>query len=158
MFITVHSVIGVAAVSVLRVQHPIAGLLLGWILHYITDVVPHGDEKIGDWCWRGLHPIRRLGAIFTLDFCLAALGLCGLSYFLNLNWVIFATVLGSMIPDMLLGAELALGHKQSLSVFSRFHNAAHKFFGIRYPLVYGLIFQIFLLVLMSAIIFRSSFL
>ncbi|MBU1916063.1 hypothetical protein KKC47_02965 [Patescibacteria group bacterium] len=147
MFITVHSAIGIAAVSALSLQNPVAALVVGWLLHYVCDVVPHGDEQLGVWCWSGARPVRRLGLIFILDFCLILLGLWGLHFLTNLTGVILMAVLGSIIPDVLLGTEIVLG-RRTFSCFSRFHNAVHRFTGITHPLFYGFLFQVGLLILM----------
>lgn len=146
MFISVHAAIGVAATSALGVTEPAMAFTVGWLLHYVVDAVPHGDEQLGAWAMRRKKPTRTMALIFSADFLVASLSVAVISLVNGFSWVVLFAAAGSMVPDVLFGFEMVLG-RRTFSWLTRFHNAAHKSTSFIYSLKYGLPMQIGLAVL-----------
>ncbi|MFH1047175.1 MAG: hypothetical protein V1738_02630 [Patescibacteria group bacterium] len=140
MFISVHSAIGVAVTSALGIHEPAMAFTVGWLLHYVADVVPHGDERLGSWALRQCQPIRTMALIFAADFLLAATSVTVIGLLTELTWPMVFAVAGSMVPDFLLGLEIFLG-RRTLSWLTRFHVLMHKSIGFVYSAKYGLPLQ-----------------
>jgi len=153
MFVTAHSAIGIAAVTAIGTQNPAAAFAVGWLLHYVADAIPHGDERLGAWCMSGRRPTWRMGGVFTLDLLVFSMVLAVAHLTHGLTWVVVAAAVGSMMPDLLLGFEMVL-QRRTLSWLTRIHNAAHKSTGLIFSLKYGLPAQVMLAVLMWSITLR----
>ena len=100
MFITVHSAIGIAAVTALGTQNPIAAFSLGWLLHYVGDAIPHGDEQLGAWCMSRRRPTLTMGAVFVVDILVLMTVLAVVHLVYGLTPVMLAVVAGSAMPDL----------------------------------------------------------
>ena len=137
MFITVHSAIGVAAVTALGVHNPVAAFALGWALHYVGDAIPHGDERLGAWAIRSKRPVMIMAAIFAVDFLMFTSPLVVVDRYHGLTWAMLAAAVGATVPDLLMGFEMVLG-RRILSPLTRFHVICHKSTGFIYSLRYGL--------------------
>jgi hypothetical protein len=140
MFISVHTAIGVTATSALGVSDPALAFTVGWLLHYVADAIPHGDERLGSWAMRHRHPVRTMALIFSADFLIAAVSVTAVSLHVGFSWPLIFAAVGSAVPDCLLGLEMALG-RRNLSWLTRFHVLVHKANGFVYPLKYGLPLQ-----------------
>ena len=139
MYITIHAAIGAAAAAAVT-KDPVAAFGLGWFLHYVADLVPHGDEAAGEWCRRGRSEVRRYALLAGIDG-LALAGLLGVDYWRHgLNLVVLAAAAGSVLPDAMWGLETVVG-KKLFGPFQRFHSYVHNHFRIRLPWPAGLLLQ-----------------
>ncbi len=141
MFNTAHAAIGVAATSVFGINEPAMAFTVGWLLHYVADAVPHGDERLGSWAMRHKHPTRIMALIFAADFLVASLSIAVIGLVNGFSWPMLFAAAGSMVPDFLLGMEMVFGLR-TLSWLTRFHILFHKFTGFIYSLKYGLLLQL----------------
>ena len=151
MFLTTHT--SIALLISTKIMSPFLGFILGFISHFLADIIPHGDESIGIKS-RKLEKKEKflfLGSIGILDLLLA---LFLIYFFLKSfsidNIIVFATVIGSWLPD-LLWMSIDFFNLKFLNFFLKFHKYMHTLIDYRYPLIYGLFFQI------SFIIFLSYF-
>jgi hypothetical protein len=130
MFLAVHASIGALAGN--AVASPTAAFALGFISHFFTDMVPHGDEhmyegyKSGNKVGRALLYVG-LDALATV--VLIALFFLKQDFFQPLN--VAMGILGGLLPDLLVGLCEVLKPKQrtwlnrKLSWFHGFHMWNH---------------------------------
>jgi len=149
MFLTAHT--SIALFISTKVINPVLGFVLGVVSHFIADIIPHGDEVIGI---RGRNLTKKQQKIFfILIGIIDGLGTGVLSYSFIItssidNVIIFSTLLGAWIPDFL-WMTIEFFDIKFLKWFHRLHNRIHDLIGYRYSIVYGLIFQISLIILLS---------
>lgn len=141
MFLTVHSAIGVTAVTAAGITNPAAAFAIGWALHYVGDAVPHGDERIGDWVLNGKRPVRRAIPFFAGDFAVMSAIFAAYSVSAGWQWHLVAAVAGSILPDVLFGMEMVF-RRNLFGPLSGLHEKAHKLTGILLPLKLGMPFQL----------------
>jgi len=140
MFLTVHSAIGLTAVTALGIHNPAAAFAVGLVLHYLGDAVPHGDEPIGEWVKNGRSPVLRAAPVFAGDFLLMSAMFALVSATGGLQWHLVVAIAGSILPDVLFGIE-TIFKRRLFGFLSDLHDRAHAAIGIRLPLHYGLPFQ-----------------
>lgn len=141
MFLTVHSAIGITAVTALGIQDPTAAFAIGWALHYLGDAVPHGDEFIGEWVMRGRSPVLRAIPFFVADFLAMAAAFTVVAFTGGWHWNLLAAAAGSIVPDALFGIEMVFRRKL-FGPLSDLHERAHGALNVRLPLRYGMPFQL----------------
>lgn len=137
MFLTVHSAIGITAVTVTGITNPAAAFALGWALHYAGDAVPHGDERIGDWVLNSDRKVLRAVPFFAGDFAVMSAAFYLYSSAVGFQWHLAAVVAGSILPDVIFGVEMVLRRKL-FSPLADLHDRAHRLTGVRLPLWLGL--------------------
>lgn len=145
MFLTVHSAVGLTAVTALGITDPAAAFALGWALHYVGDAIPHGDERIGDWVLESAKPVRRALPFFVGDFAFMSAACAAFYASAGLQWHLLAAVAGSILPDVLFGTEMVFQRKL-FGPISDLHLKAHYLTGILLPLKFGMPFQLLLAV------------
>tara|TARA_B100001971_G_C18096134_1_gene486190 strand:- start:61 stop:525 length:465 start_codon:yes stop_codon:yes gene_type:complete len=65
MYITVHSAFGAAAGQI--ISQPLLAFVIGFALHFLFDIIPHGDEGLKNWkLFRTRR--KRIVAAASLDF------------------------------------------------------------------------------------------
>ncbi|MDP2812086.1 MAG: hypothetical protein Q8O32_00115 [bacterium] len=142
MFITPHT--SVALWISTRFTDPMLAFIFGVISHFILDVIPHGDDTIGDHKTTKKDRFLYLMRIAVVDVALAIV----LIYFFVLYgppvnyWVLFWAVFGTWLPDI---AWIAIEILQltNLYWYVVYHSKLHNFFNWQYSPVYGVPFQIF---------------
>ena len=100
MFITPHTSIALWITT--RVADPISAFFFSLLSHFILDIIPHGDEGLGD--HKETKKEKRLYLMKTasIDFILALL----LVYVFIIKtpsfdrWIIFSAVFGAWLPDL----------------------------------------------------------
>lgn len=149
MFLTAHTSIGLLIST--KVVNPFIGFILGFISHFIADMIPHGDEAIGI---RGRNLTKKQQKIFFMFIgFFDGLGTVTLTYFfinhsdIN-NIIILSTLLGAWMPDFL-WISIEFFDIKFLKWFHKLHQYLHDYIGYRYSVVYGLLFQISLVVLLT---------
>ncbi len=151
MFLTAHT--SLALFISTKIMNPFLGFILGFISHFLIDIIPHGDESIGIKSSKLAKKERFifLGSIGFFDLLLAIILVYFFLKFSKINNIIvFATVIGSWLPDIL-WMSIDFFNLKFLNWFLKFHQYMHTLINYRYSLVYGLFFQI------SFIIFLSYF-
>ncbi|MEA3249890.1 MAG: hypothetical protein U9Q03_06100 [Patescibacteria group bacterium] len=137
MFLTVHSAIGVTAVTAIGITNPAAAFALGWALHYVGDAIPHGDERIGDWVLESDRSVRRAIPFFAGDFAVMSAAFLMYSMSVGFHWHFAAVVAGSILPDVMFGMEMVF-KRNVFGFLTPLHKKAHRLTGVRLPLWLGL--------------------
>ncbi|OIO52663.1 hypothetical protein COY93_00795 [Candidatus Uhrbacteria bacterium CG_4_10_14_0_8_um_filter_58_22] len=145
MFITAHAAVSVTVASALGIDQPAAAFALGWVLHYFGDALPHGDESLGEWAKRGRIPAFRMGLMFAVDLVGLAAALLWCRSQGVLTPAVWAAVVGSAVPDLLVGLELVL-RKPVTGPLAWLHEAAHHSINFVYSPWIGVPLQILLAV------------
>jgi hypothetical protein len=155
MTLTTHVAIG-AGIGVL-VGNPILGFVLGGISHFLVDMIPHGDTVLADRFF--VHKEKMVPVAYTMSD--GALSIVLLMVLINIkpdsisNLPFAAAVIGSALPDLLVGvAELFKANRVS-KAYLKFHFFFHDYFSRSYgdvKLRYALAAQAaFILVIMKLI-------
>lgn len=99
MFLSTHALAGIIISQ--HVNSVPAAFGLGLLSHYVLDMIPHGDEKLGDWVKQKF--IRRFALTFLTD--MACLALFVFTVRIKGEWpvrnVALAGMLGGMLPDLI---------------------------------------------------------
>ncbi|PIS05122.1 MAG: hypothetical protein COT81_02755 [Candidatus Buchananbacteria bacterium CG10_big_fil_rev_8_21_14_0_10_42_9] len=128
MFLTVHSVVGANLGKIS--PDPITAFILGFISHFLIDLIPHGDYEYFaphkfPTRWKR---IRKIMAFAIVDSTLATIVVSlYMAWALPLNpWSIAAGVIGAIMPDLLMGIG-EMTDKKFLGRFWKFHLKFHHF-------------------------------
>jgi len=151
MYITVHSAIGASAAQF--VSEPWIAFIVGFLLHFIFDMIPHGDEGIKKWKLFKSHKSRIIAA-GSLDL----LGVMIMTVF----WInhsemsqiptMLAAIAGSIAPDALWGLYELTG-SPLLRWYYNFHKKLHHVLTKKeLNLKYGFLFQGLILLAMTLFI------
>ncbi len=157
MTLTTHAAIGSAIGSL--VGNPVLGFFLGLGSHFLVDMIPHGDNNIAD--GYHLHKKKKLGvAYITVDAA------CAIVFLMSVvsgrpnndttNLAFSAAVIGSILPDLLVGLKEIFSKNKILKSFYKVHFFFHDCFSRRYgdtKLSYAIAGQaLFIIALMRYII------
>ena len=149
MFLTVHVASGVIIGQ--YIANPLLAFIIGFILHYITDIIPHGDTSVAKKYKNPIHIAT--AALVDLIILLIVI------VFLFLNQInlfkpsIMAGMLGAMLPDILQGFYYIYRgkvFKRLQNIHNLFHDAISKKYEMNFIL--GLIFQFIILIILIIII------
>ncbi len=163
MFITVHAAIATLAGS--QIQNPLIAFFAGLGLHFIFDIIPHGDKELGKKFF-GLQvkklkeedQLKAMTLYGTLDA--SALVLYLIFIFRNFEFaqsdsVSFA-IIGSVLPDILV-AIYQLTKLKFLKWFNDFHHKVHYFILDKMendiPIKYGMLLQGIALALIISLLY-----
>lgn len=131
MFLAVHALIGAVAGN--AVSSPIAALSLGFISHFFTDMIPHGDKHVYDGYKTGnkkMFGILYVGGDVVLTVLLVSLVFIKQDFFHPVN--VALGILGGLLPDLMAGVvELFKPKKRTwlnrkLAWFHGFHMLNHN--------------------------------
>jgi hypothetical protein len=139
--------------------------ILGFVLHFILDIIPHGDEKLGKKFFgielgkfRQHDDFKPLALYGSLDACFLAIFLAFMFKnfaFTRADNVIWA-ILGGIIPDILV-ALYKLYNVKPLKWFYDLHNANHwillKHIKKDLPVKYGIVWQALIFIFMIWLLF-----
>lgn len=99
MFLSTHALAGIIVSQ--HVHSVPVAFGLGVLSHYVLDMIPHGDEKLGDWVKQKF--IRRFALTFLSDMAFLALFIFTVR--IKGEWpmpnVALAAMLGAVIPDLI---------------------------------------------------------
>lgn len=132
MTLTTHVAIG-AGIGVL-VGEPTLGFILGAISHFMVDMIPHGDTLLADRYYINNEKLAPV-AYTTFD---AAFSIVLLMFLVAIkpdsvaNIPFSAAVIGSILPDLLLGVRDIFKHNKALQAYHRFHFFFHDYFSRQY--------------------------
>jgi len=155
MTLTTHVAIG-AGIGVL-VGNPALGFALGLVSHFMVDMIPHGDTRLADRFY--IHKEKLVPVAYTTTD--AALAVILLMFLVTIkpdgvhNSAFAATVIGSVLPDLMLGVADIFKSNKTLRAYNRFHFFFHDYFSRQYgdvSLKYAIAAQaIFVLVVIKLI-------
>lgn len=99
MFLSTHALAGIIISQ--HVHSVPVAFGLGLLSHYVLDMIPHGDEKLGDWVKQKF--IRRFTLTFLTDMAFLALFIFTVR--VKGEWpmpnVALAAMLGAVLPDLI---------------------------------------------------------
>jgi hypothetical protein len=164
MFLAVHALVGALAGN--AVNSPVAAFSLGFISHFFTDMIPHGDEHMYEGFKSGNKVARALiyvGTDALATILIIAIVFLRQDFFSPFN--VAMGIVGGLLPDLMVGVFEVLKPKRrtwfnrKLSWFHGFHMKNHHFL-IKHarhekdiPFRYGLLMQgVVLTVLMKMIL------
>ncbi|MDO8668920.1 MAG: hypothetical protein Q7K65_01355 [Candidatus Buchananbacteria bacterium] len=151
MFITVHA--AAATILTKSIPNPFLAFLIGVLSHFVLDVIPHGDSRMGQRFWgHKLKFLQEKGELklMALYGSLDGVVLAFLLMFLFRNFeftradnVIWGIV-GSILPDITV-AIYKLKNFKVIKWFFNFHNKNHNLLvnkiNFDFPLQYGVLMQ-----------------
>jgi hypothetical protein len=150
MFLAIHAAAG--ALIGAKTSHPIFALVFGFISHFILDLIPHGDEQMGEEYNRGCGKIK-YPVIVGADILVTIFATLIIIFFdLPFNpWCVALGIVGGLLPDVLQMAY-AFSRHPWLKNFFDLHKALHYKHGrFTMRLRYGFLFQAGILVLLFLI-------
>jgi len=130
MTITTHAAIG--AVIGFSIGNPWLGFLLGFISHFLVDMIPHGDSRLSV-KYRIQKKKRGPVTFATIDALIALyiiLGLVNLPISTS-QTALTAAIAGSVLPDLLVGF-FDMTKSRYLKKFVKIHFFFHDFFTTRF--------------------------
>jgi hypothetical protein len=151
MFITVHAAVATLAGS--QIQNPFLAFFVGMGLHFLFDIIPHGDKELGKKFFgfkmkkmKETEKLKTMAMYGSLDGC--ALVIYIIFIFKTFDFAksdgVSAAILGGVLPDLLVGFY-QLTKIRSLKWFYSFHNKVHYLLLNKLqndiPLKYGVLLQ-----------------
>jgi hypothetical protein len=147
MTLTTHATLG--AVIGHATGNPLSAFILGFISHFLIDMIPHGDTGIAD-NYR-IHKRRRkqaiayvmIDAVLALFFVLLLANTREIEPMRSYSW----GIVGGVLPDLLVGLY-EIKKTRLLAWFNTLHFFFHDFFVKRkgdVPLSYAIMAQIVLI-------------
>lgn len=160
MFLAVHAVVG--AISGNAAPDPVSALTVGFLSHFLVDLVPHGDEHMYEGYKNGAR-VRRAILYIACDviatLVLIAMLFIEQDFFSTRN--VALGIVGGLLPDLLVGLY-EMGQPKALRSFHRFHMRNHHFlikrlrkFERDIPMRYGLLLQGVVLSVLIRTVWRS---
>jgi len=152
MTLTAHATAG--AVIGLSVGHPALGFILGFLSHFLMDMIPHGDAAISDnfriHKQKQKHAVAYVAvdAIIAIFLILFLINTRDIENIQNLTW----GVVGGVLPDLLIGVY-EITKTPLLKWFNSVHFWFHDFFIKRkgdVPLYYALLAQLILIAFLQS--------
>ena len=154
MFLTVHSSIGIIIGQ--HTQSAWLAFILGFIIHFIVDIIPHGDGSLVEngqiKTEKEVELVAKIGLVDSIVMTCLILFLVNQNI-ISLTWPIFFGIIGSICPDFITGFYLLFKYKW-LKWYVDFHLNLHYIFK-KYDvsLKVGLITQsLFLIIILLIII------
>lgn len=140
MFITPHTSAAIWVST--KVHDPFLAFILSLVSHFALDMVPHGDDNLGE-DKKGKEKFLYLLNVASIDMVVS----CALVYFYLISHqgidhvVLFWAVFGAWLPD-LAWLTIESFRMTSLYWYIVYHAKLHNVFGWQYSIVYGVPFQI----------------
>lgn len=133
MMLTTHAAIGAAFGSF--VGDPVLGFSLGLISHFLVDMIPHGDNNLADRYRK--EKKKRLGVAYvTVDAAVAIIFLMGAISGRpqndTTNLAFSAAVIGSILPDLMVGLKELFPKNKFFKGFFKVHFFFHDCLSRRY--------------------------
>lgn len=158
MFITIHAAAG--ALVGAEITNPFLSFGAGVVLHFLMDIIPHGDSELGKRFFGLLNKkiseeekLKSLAAYGLVDYIVAVFFLLYIVknfYFAKDDGVIWA-IIGSIAPDLLVALYM-LTKSRYLKWFFDFHRFVHYLLLKRMkndiPLKFGIVMQIMVFLLL----------
>ena len=159
MFLAVHAAVGAITGNV--APDPVSAFSIGFLSHFLVDMIPHGDEHMYEGYKNGAR-VRRAILYVTVDalatMVLVALLFIDQDFFSTRN--VALGIIGGLLPDLLVGIY-EMFEPKILREFHRFHMRNHHFLIKRLrklerdiPMRYGLLLQGVVLTLLIKTVLR----
>lgn len=152
MFLTAHA--SAALWVTTKTADPLLAFTLGFVSHFILDIIPHGDETLGDHISDKKKKYLYLARIALVDVIVATAMIW--LYVVRKPEIargpIAIAVFASWLPDFLWLANSFLKWK-FLTAYTRVHNRIHRLIDYRYSPVYGVPFQIIFTIMILKVMF-----
>jgi len=155
MFLLIHSTAGMILGQ--AVQKPVWSFIVGFVTHFIFDIIPHGDSGVYTKYKNG-EMKKRAVAIVTVDAVLTILWvLWSMEAFTgDIRRSVTAGIAGSVLPDLLVGLSEAFKKRNSLQKFQRFHIRIHNLIVEKihrdWPWIMGVAFQATVLLILIKLV------
>jgi len=123
MYLTVHAA---SALGIITFSHkPLLSLILGIIMHFLLDLIPHDPLELDQWMKKNYW--SRFLTIVFIDFSALFCSLFLLNLFkpLPINWNFLAALIGVALPDVIWGIGKIVELK-ILEKFKKFHLWVHR--------------------------------
>lgn len=153
MFITPHTAVALWLST--KTGNPYLGLVYGLFSHFIIDIIPHGDEKMGYHIEDKNKKRKYILKIGLVDISLASI-LMFLVWSKTDIWsvVAFWAVAGAWAPDGVWLLASAIEHKL-IKKLANFHHTTHhllnKGIGFKFGILLQFAFTVFFLLLLFKI-------
>lgn len=148
MLLSVHATVG--AIIGENVGTPLLAFVLGFISHFILDIIPHGDEALIK-AYRNNFKNRGMLYLIIFDIISTFILLSLLFYFkqINFNPIVIWGIIGTVIPDFMVGVyEITNKHfKRTHKLHYWIHDGLNLKTTWTMPLKMGLIVQIIIIYL-----------
>ncbi|MCX6740612.1 MAG: hypothetical protein NTZ49_05290 [Candidatus Parcubacteria bacterium] len=149
MFLTVHSSVGLVVSR--GVTNPLWAFFIGFIFHYIFDIIPHGDTKVS----AKFYQIKYIITAGIIDLSVLSILLISLIIIRAKTFTLveISAILGSVIPDVMQLFYFIFPKNKLLGKIQMLHTYPHNLISKRFdfPIVWGLLMQIFTLIILIAI-------
>ncbi len=148
MFLTVHGAIGIIIGQ--RISNPWLAFIAGFILHYIFDIIPHGDTKVPKQYYNIVYA-SLAGIIDLIIFAIFLIFISSKVEILKLN--IILAIIGSLLPDIL-QAFYFISRQKLFKSFQNVHDYFHGLISNRFEFNFftGLFLQIIFFIILIIII------
>jgi len=145
MFLTAHSAIGIAIAT--KAANPWLAFVFAFIAHYFLDTIPHGDESIFNKSKSKKQRYSKILSFLTADLIVTGIYVLIIMTKTPLNPIIlFAAILGSILPDILWGlydvTKIKI-LKPFVVIHSLFHNPTKK----NLSLIAGIVIQVIVIII-----------
>lgn len=165
MFITVHAAVG-AFLGKKIASAPLA-FLAGFVSHFLLDIIPHGDQKIGNKLtsyiigrekqqqqkFRELAIYGMIDAFFVLMYVIFLFNTYDFENKTSVSWAI----IGALLPDIIAGLYI-VGKIKGTRWFYKIHDAIHWSVLNKLPqdmnLKTGILMQILILIFFVWLIYQ----
>ncbi len=152
MFMTAHT--SVALWLTTKLLNPWLAFVLGFVMHFFLDFLPHGDSDF-DYHKKNEHEqkifelkIAGIDVIFSIILIYSFL-----TSQIDFNqYILLAALLGSWVPDWIWMASDYL-HLKFMGWYNRFHVKVHNLIGYDFTMPFGLTFQILVTIFFTALVF-----
>jgi hypothetical protein len=164
MVLTAHAIAGAAAANLIP-DSPAVGLFLGYLSHYILDIIPHTEYDISGIDDKEAKSFR---SVFHDTKSFLNLVVIGIDFMIGLTLSIFlfardlqsliatiAGVIGGVLPDALQYLYYRT-KKWPWTIFQKFHDAFHYEENPKAGLVEGIRNQIFSIAVVLALFFALT--
>ena len=150
MFLTTHSAIGM--ITTTQTASPWLVFLLSFLLHYIADTIPHGDEKIFDKNVTKKKYYQKIIFALIVDIIILAIYSFIIITKTNINpALLLIAIIGSILPDVIWGVY-RIKKIKILKPLVRLHDLFHNPLNIKLPLWLGITIQIIILIVVAILI------
>ena len=139
MFLTVHASVGALLGD--KLGNEVLAFGAGFASHFVFDIIPHGDEKIGEIFLKSKRHWP-LALLFVIDFAVAVTLVAGMGLLGVFNNPISALsgALAATLPDILSGFS-EITKKFLWPGFCRFHRRNHQLLNSPVSVIAGAVIQ-----------------
>ncbi|MBU4315530.1 hypothetical protein KJ673_03970 [Patescibacteria group bacterium] len=130
MTLSTHTAVG--AVIGISVGNPLLGFIIGFVSHFLLDMIPHGDSKISD----NLRVHKKKKGAFTYGTIDGIIAIYLIMILIHISrstseLAFTSAIAGSILPDLLVGLH-DLTKSKFLKPINDLHFYFHDFFINRY--------------------------